>query len=123
MARKGFTKEQLKKLQGNPNVLSASEKRIVYTTEFKEKFIEEYKKGMGPREIFIKAGFDVEALGYKRIERASDRWRLAYDLPPHRDRLRETATLRDKLREQDSEIARLETELSEIRAELKALRG
>ena len=123
MARKGFTKEQLKKLQANPNVLSASETRIVYTTEFKQKFIEEYRQGLGPREIFIRAGFDVNALGYKRIERASDRWRAACDLPPHRDRLSASDTLRDKLREQGTEIARLETELREIRQELNSLRG
>ena len=121
MATKDFTKEQLKKLQQNPNVLSATEKRIVYTTEFKKKFIEEYRNGLGPREIFIKAGFDVEALGYKRIERASDRWRMAYNqgmlgenegfLPVHRDKNKET------------KIDQLEKELAAIKQELKTLRG
>ena len=121
MATKDFTKEQLKKLQQNPNVLSATSKRIVYTTEFKKKFIEEYRNGLGPREIFIRAGFDVEALGYKRIERASDRWRMAYNqgmlgenegfLPVHRDKNKET------------KIDQLEKELAAIKQELKTLRG
>ena len=133
MARWDFTKEQLEKIQHNPNVISATPKRIVYTTEFKKKFIEEYRNGLGPREIFIKAGFDVEAIGYKRIERASDRWREAYNkgmlgenkefLPVHRDKTKKSADMRDRIKEQDAEIARLETELAEIRKELSTLKN
>ena len=133
MSRKDFTEEQLEKLRQNPNVLQATPKRIEYTTEFKKKFISEYKKGLGPREIFINAGFDVEAIGYKRIERASDRWRMAYNqgmlgenkefLPVHRDKAKSTANLQDKLLEQSAEIARLESELAQTRKELRALQG
>ena len=133
MSRKDFTPEQLEKLRQNPNVLQATPKRIEYTTEFKKKFISEYKKGLGPREIFINAGFDVVAIGYKRIERASDRWRIAYNqgmlgenkefLPTHRDKVKSTINLQDKLLEQNAEIARLETELALIREELRALKN
>ena len=133
MSKQDFTEKQLKELQANPNVISATEKRIVYTTEFKRKFIEEYRNGLGPREIFIRAGFDVDVLGYKRIERASDRWRQAYNqgllgenedfVTVHRERLKKSGSLAEKLREQDNEIARLESELAEIKRELIALRG
>lgn len=133
MSKQDFTVKQLKELQANPNVISATEKRIVYTTEFKRKFIEEYRNGLGPREIFIRAGFDVDVLGYKRIERASDRWRQAYNqgllgenedfVTVHRERLKKSGSLAEKLREQDNEIARLESELAEIKRELIALRG
>ena len=75
MAKNTFTTKQLEALRNNPYVVSATERRITYTTDFKKKFVEEYRLGKGPREIFKEAGFDVEALGYKRIERASDRWR------------------------------------------------
>ena len=70
-----FTEEQLKQLNDNPNVISVTAKRITYTTDFKKSFVEQYAAGMTPREIFYKAGFDVQALGYKRIERAADRFR------------------------------------------------
>ena len=70
-----FTEEQIKKLNDNPNVISATSRRITYTTEFKKFFVEKYAEGMTPREIFYIAGFDVQALGYKRIERAADRFR------------------------------------------------
>ena len=70
-----FTKEQLRQLNDNPNVISATAKRITYTTDFKRFFVEQYASGLTPREIFYLAGFDVQALGYKRIERAADRFR------------------------------------------------
>ena len=133
MSRQDFTEDQLKKLQRNPNVLEATSKRIVYTAEFKKKFIDEYRNGKGPREIFIEAGFDVDALGYKRIERASDRWRQAYNegrlgeteerVEVHRRRARQYETLRDTVLRQKSEIENLENELSELRAQLTALQG
>ena len=65
----------VRELNNNPFVRSATNRRIEYTQEFKEHFVEEYRKGKNPRVIFKEAGFDVKALGCKRIERASDRWR------------------------------------------------
>ena len=75
MSTKLFTPEMVAELNSNPFVRSATDRRIEYTKEFKEHFVEEYRKGKNPRAIFIEAGFDVAALGTKRIERASDRWR------------------------------------------------
>ena len=133
MSRQDFTEKQLQDLQDNPNVLEATSKRIVYTVEFKKKFIEEYREGKGPREIFLEAGFDVDALGYKRIERASDRWRTAYNegrfgekidyIKVHQRRARQRETMRDTIERQNNEIKNLENELSELKAELLALRG
>ena len=70
-----FTDEQVRTLEKNPYVKTVTNKRITYTDEFKKLFIEQYRLGLYPRDIFSEAGFDVKALGYKRIERASDRWR------------------------------------------------
>ena len=75
MAVQIFTEEQVKALNENPYVIQATQRRISYTTDFKKLFVEKYAAGMTPREIFYQAGFDVMALGNKRIERASDRWR------------------------------------------------
>ena len=133
MSRQSFTEKQLQDLKDNPNVLEATSKRIVYTVDFKKKFIEEYRNGKGPREIFLDGGFDVDALGYKRIERASDRWRTAYNegrlgehedyIKVHKRKARNKESLRDTIHRQAGEIQSLETELLELKAELSALRG
>ena len=70
-----FTDEQVKKLQLNPYVRNASNKSITYTNEFRQFFIEEYEKGLLPRQILRKAGFDPEILGKERIRSISKSFR------------------------------------------------
>ena len=133
MSKELFTSKMVKELNENPFVSSATTKRIEYTQAFKEHFVEEYKKGKNPREIFKEAGFDVIALGNKRIERASDRWRQAYNegrfgkpnerVQVHRRGDSNKETLRETIERQQGEIENLESEISKLRAELIALRG
>lgn len=78
MTQKIFTSQQLAQLKLNPYVKNVSAKAITYTEEFKGFFIDEYHKGKMPSEIFQEAGFDLEALGPIRIQKASRRWRSAY---------------------------------------------
>ncbi|WP_427108555.1 HTH domain-containing protein [Lysinibacillus xylanilyticus] len=78
MTKNLFSKQQQAQLKLNPYVKTVSAKAITYTDEFKEFFIDEYDKGKYPSEIFLEAGFDIEALGPARIRRASNRWRTAY---------------------------------------------
>ena len=75
MGHKKFSREEIERLRANPYVADVDEDRIVYTDEFRERFIAERGKGIGPTEIFVSAGFDPEVLGPARIYRASDRWR------------------------------------------------
>lgn len=75
MGRGKLTESEIEILQKNPFVKSVSENRIVYTENFKKLFIKEYFEGHTPMEIFEDAGFEVEVIGSKRIERASARWR------------------------------------------------
>ena len=126
MARMLLTSEQVKDLMINPYVESVTECRIVYSDEFKRKFVEEYRLGKGPRQIFKDAGFDVDALGYKRIERASDRWRRANNegvlgdsidlVEVHENRNRSHESLKQK-------CDRLEFEVEQLRAQLARLQG
>ena len=44
------------------NISKVSAKVIIYSLEFKEKFIEEYLKGKFPRKIFEENGFDIETI-------------------------------------------------------------
>ena len=131
MAKSTFTTEQLEKLRANPYVVSATSRRITYTTEFKKKFVEEYRMGKGPREIFKEAGFDVMALGYKRIERASDRWRTSNNegrlgkeldyVEVHRERRRYKSSLTDQLSQQAELIWRLQVENNQLKERLALL--
>ena len=77
MGRGRLSEEEIAQLKQNKYVIDANETRIIYSNEFKEFFMKEYKKGANPREIFRSGGFDPEVLGTKRIERACARWREA----------------------------------------------
>ena len=73
-----FTRKTQSIFKKSPYVVMCSDKTIRFTDEFKEHFIEEYKKGKGPTGIFREAGFDTTLLGAKRIERCAARWRESY---------------------------------------------
>ena len=78
MARGGFSQEELDALNNNKYVIYAENNRIVYSNEFKFLFMKEFESGKSPKEIFLAAGFDTNALGSKRIERATARWKESY---------------------------------------------
>ena len=125
MSRSIFTEDQINALRNNEYVESATSRRITYTLEFKKKFVEEYRLGKGPREIFRDAGFDVDALGYKRIERASDRWRTENNegrlgdeseyVPVHKERRRCGLSMADQISQQAELIWKLQTENNQLR--------
>jgi len=78
MTKRLLTKKEQEQLKRNPNVTAVSEKAITYTDEFKRHFIAENEQGKLPREIFKKAGFDVELIGLERIRSSGKRWRASY---------------------------------------------
>lgn len=79
---RGFTASQRQLLESLDAVSHVDARgNIHYTKEFSKHAIEEYKRGKGPKQIFAEAGFPLEIMGYKRIERAMYRWRHAYDTP------------------------------------------
>ncbi len=73
-----FTKEDIKKLENNKNVLRVSELSITYDYKFKILFINESIAGKLPRHIFEENGFDINIIGYDRIRKSAYRWRAAY---------------------------------------------
>ncbi len=70
-----FTEEQQKQLRSNPWVKSVTEKSIIFTTEFKIEFMNEYHLGKLPKQIFKDHGFDIGVLGDKRIEQCTVRFK------------------------------------------------
>ena len=78
MGKRKLTQQDKEELRKNEFVLNVTEKRITYSMDFKNRFVEEYYAGKKPKKIFIDAGFDPKMLGPKRIERAAARWRQQY---------------------------------------------
>ena len=78
MSKKNFSDKEVSRLAKNQNIFKVSNKSITYSFEFKKKFIDEYKLGKSTRVIFEEAGLDIEILGKRRIETASNRWRKAF---------------------------------------------
>ena len=57
--RTTFSNEELVELRKHPCVFSCTPKSVNYTYEFKKCALEEYEKGVRPKEIWKQAGFDV----------------------------------------------------------------
>ena len=75
MIHKRFTEDEIIALNGNENVIKATEKYIEYTNGFKEAVLEGRRSGRTLREIFAEGGFDFDMIGYGRIEHAADNWK------------------------------------------------
>ena len=57
--RTTFSNEEIEKLKKNPCVFNCTAKSVHYTYEFKRHSLELYSQGVGPKEIWRRAGFDV----------------------------------------------------------------
>lgn len=68
MKRYPMTTELVQSLQEHPYVEKATEWMVSFTEDFKKLAFDEYHRGKSMKEIFTDAGFDIEALGNKRIE-------------------------------------------------------
>jgi transposase len=79
MSKNIYNEFQIKELEKNPNVLSASERSISYSPEFKLKAVTDYKSGKIPSQIFIEQGFDLDLIGKKQPKYCLKRWRDSYE--------------------------------------------
>jgi transposase-like protein len=57
--RTTFSSEEIVELKKNPCVFNCTAKSVHYTYEFKRSAIDLYAQGVGPKEIWRRAGFDV----------------------------------------------------------------
>jgi len=57
--RTTFSKEEIVELKNNPCVFNCTTNFVHYTFEFKRNALDLYAKGVGPKEIWRRAGFDV----------------------------------------------------------------
>lgn len=79
MSIKTLYETEIDILSNNQYVKSVSTKGVTYTDEFKRIFIAENENGKLPRHIFEENGFDIEVIGIVRVQRATSRWRTAYN--------------------------------------------
>ena len=88
-----YSEDHLRQLRDNPNVKRCSSKSITYAPAFKQRAVKQYyEEGLSPRQIFLKAGFDLQVLGkhkpkdclklWKRIYKAKGLATLASDIDP-----------------------------------------
>ncbi|MDO8579360.1 MAG: hypothetical protein Q7R72_00620 [bacterium] len=54
-----FSKEEIAEFKRHPCVFHVSERSIHYTYEFKKRALEMHSKGVSPKEIWIRAGFNL----------------------------------------------------------------
>lgn len=131
MGRGKLTDEEKDILRKNPYVVKVTDTSVVYSNKFKEHFVEEYALGKKPSTIFAEAGFDVQILGSKRIERSCARWREAYaagtlckfddeSVARHftnqkKEQLDELERAKKKISKQDDEIASLKAQVEVLK--------
>jgi len=77
-ASRTFTEQQIKELEVNPNVLRVSETTITYAPTFKVTAVQAYLAGQTPMEIFLTAGFNLDAIGHEKPKKCLLRWRQVF---------------------------------------------
>ncbi|KYZ77687.1 integrase [Anaerosporomusa subterranea] len=126
MSKKLFSNRDIELLSKNKYVLNISEKAITYTNEFKIHFIAEYSKGKTSRVIFEEAGFDIDIIGIKRAETASDRWRKSFEkhgvLGLDDTRRTNSGRPRERKLTQNELIAKKDAEIAYLKAEVEMLK-
>ena len=136
MNRRIFTREQIQELLKNPYVVKCSPKAITYANDFKVKVVKQHREQyLTAKEVFIKAGFDLEIIGQETPRWCLKRWgkiyrtkgeeRLAIEsrgkAPTGRPRIREI-TDQDRIKRLEAENAYLRAE-NDFLAKLRAKRA
>ena len=74
MMTREFTDSEIRYLRSLRAVDTVTPTRIIYSSEFKKRFLREYLNGKSPSAIFRDAGLPNVIVGRKRIERCTARW-------------------------------------------------
>ncbi len=73
MSTRLLSQEYVKELREHIYVRRATQRTVLFTSEFKQLAYDELHRGKTIREIFTEAGFDIEKLGQKRLENFRER--------------------------------------------------
>ena len=72
---KKLTLEQIEKLKKSKHVVTVNENQVVFTNEFKQLAIQEWKSGISPKSIFDKYDIGYTILGKSRVNNNLRRWK------------------------------------------------
>jgi hypothetical protein len=79
MSKRNLTKEQVEALLKNDHVIKCSNKAITYSKEFKVLAIKQYnEEGLTSKEIFERAGFDLNVIGKDNPKGLLQDWNKKY---------------------------------------------
>jgi len=70
-----YSKKDVEKFKANKYVNYVDSKKIDFTAEFKQKFIEEYKQGKSTYEIFSENGLSPDIIGKQKVKTCARRWK------------------------------------------------
>ena len=65
-------------LRSNVSVSNCSERSISYSKDFKLRAVRQYEEGLGSREIFRQAGFDLKMIGLQTPKECLKRWNRTF---------------------------------------------
>ena len=119
MGKNHFTDEQQDKMRNNPYIQKISTTTITYTTEFRERYEEEYRAGKHPSQILIDMGIDPRILGNRRRSSLVQRMKLYESRPEGFEDTRKNSSGRPSTKElSDAEkIKRLEQKIEYLKQE------
>jgi hypothetical protein len=117
--RTTFTNDEIAELKKNPCVFNCTAKSVHYTYEFKKSALDLYAKGIGPKEIWRRAGFDITKWKKNYFTLTLKDWRkiVAKD---GEEGLNKTGGIqydRGPSKEQKDRIKRLELQVKYLKAE------
>lgn len=122
MSKRIFNEEQIVALRNNNNVSNCSSKSISYSSKFKVEAVKQHSEGIGSREIFRIAGFDIKVIGKNKPKQCLVRWNRIYRLKGE-DGLKTEARgrgggrFKTKGLSEKDKIERLEAEVAYLKAE------
>ena len=70
-----LTEEQVERLKKSKYVVSVNENQVVFSEEFKRLALQEWKSGVGPKQIFDKNDIGYTTLGKNRVKSNLARWK------------------------------------------------
>ena len=118
--KKLFTPEQQRELASNPYTLTVTDQQIKFTVEFKRYLLKALSdSSIRELQIFRNAGYDPDVLGRSRVDAIIRRVRKE---AASEKGLRETATPRDKLLEEDLSKKRTATAIRDLQEEVIKLK-
>lgn len=123
--KKIFTREQIKELSKNKNVVRAGSKSVRYCRGFKISALRQYnEQGLSAVRIFEEAGFDLNLIGKRAPNRLMNQWNKAFKVKKEENLIGSEITTKRirngrELRNLKAKVAYLEAEnrfLAKLRA-------